>query len=177
MIRKRSGRVTATQEIPTASLADISFCSSYSSFRRRCSRWSTAYRWCCGAGSATVKVKRSAVVVVRANPDGTIEIEKEPVPLGRLRAIIEAKLAENADLIVVLETHPDSEYGLMVTYWMSCASPTRGGFRSSPGRRGSDQERRAAEDRDPTASMADISFLLFIFFVSTTIFRMEDGLP
>ena len=29
----------------------------------------------------------------------------------------------------------------------------------------------------PTASMADISFLLFIFFVSTTIFRMEDGLP
>jgi biopolymer transport protein ExbD len=25
--------------------------------------------------------------------------------------------------------------------------------------------------------MADISFLLFIFFVSTTIFRMEDGLP
>ena len=29
----------------------------------------------------------------------------------------------------------------------------------------------------PTASMADISFLLFIFFVSTTIFRMETGLP
>ncbi len=29
----------------------------------------------------------------------------------------------------------------------------------------------------PTASMADISFLLFIFFVSTTIFKMEDGLP
>jgi len=29
----------------------------------------------------------------------------------------------------------------------------------------------------PTVSMADVSFLLFIFFVSTTIFRMEDGLP
>ena len=29
----------------------------------------------------------------------------------------------------------------------------------------------------PTVSMADVSFLLFIFFVSTTIFKMEDGLP
>lgn len=29
----------------------------------------------------------------------------------------------------------------------------------------------------PTASMADIAFLLLIFFMTTTIFRMEDGLP
>jgi biopolymer transport protein ExbD len=29
----------------------------------------------------------------------------------------------------------------------------------------------------PIVSMADVSFLLFIFFVSTTIFKMEDGLP
>jgi biopolymer transport protein ExbD len=34
-----------------------------------------------------------------------------------------------------------------------------------------------AKSEIPTASMADISFLLFIFFVSTTIFRMETGLP
>ncbi len=29
----------------------------------------------------------------------------------------------------------------------------------------------------PTASMADIAFLLIIFYMSTTIFRMENGLP
>ncbi|MBM3319295.1 MAG: biopolymer transporter ExbD [Candidatus Eisenbacteria bacterium] len=29
----------------------------------------------------------------------------------------------------------------------------------------------------PTASMADIAFLLLVFFMTTTIFRMEDGLP
>jgi biopolymer transport protein ExbD len=29
----------------------------------------------------------------------------------------------------------------------------------------------------PTASMADIAFLLLIFFMTTTIFKMEDGLP
>ena len=31
--------------------------------------------------------------------------------------------------------------------------------------------------RIPTASMADIAFLLIIFYMSTTIFRMENGLP
>ena len=29
----------------------------------------------------------------------------------------------------------------------------------------------------PTASMADIAFLLLIFFMTTTIFKMEEGLP
>lgn len=31
--------------------------------------------------------------------------------------------------------------------------------------------------RIPIASMADIAFLLIIFYMSTTIFRMENGLP
>ena len=33
------------------------------------------------------------------------------------------------------------------------------------------------EQRVPTSSMADIAFLLLIFFMTTTIFKMEDGLP
>ena len=33
------------------------------------------------------------------------------------------------------------------------------------------------ESSVPTASMADIAFLLLIFFMTTTIFKMEDGLP
>jgi biopolymer transport protein ExbD len=33
------------------------------------------------------------------------------------------------------------------------------------------------ESKVPTASMADIAFLLLIFFMTTTIFKMEDGLP
>ena len=115
MIRKRSGRVTATQEIPTASLADISFLLLI--FFLSTTMFAVEHGIPLvlpGAGSATVKVKRSSVVVVRANADGTIEVNKEPVPLGRLRTIIEEKLSANSDLVVVLETHPDSEYGLMV---------------------------------------------------------------
>lgn len=34
-----------------------------------------------------------------------------------------------------------------------------------------------ATSQIPVASMADIAFLLLIFFISTTIFRMEEGLP
>lgn len=34
-----------------------------------------------------------------------------------------------------------------------------------------------AENKIPMASMADIAFLLLIFFMATTIFRLEDGLP
>lgn len=33
------------------------------------------------------------------------------------------------------------------------------------------------ENKVPTSSMADIAFLLLIFFMTTTIFKMEDGLP
>lgn len=33
------------------------------------------------------------------------------------------------------------------------------------------------ENKVPTASMADIAFLLLIFFMTTTIFKMEEGLP
>lgn len=32
------------------------------------------------------------------------------------------------------------------------------------------------EQKVPTSSMADIAFLLLIFFMTTTIFKMEDGL-
>jgi biopolymer transport protein ExbD len=32
------------------------------------------------------------------------------------------------------------------------------------------------ETKIPSVSMADIAFLLFIFFMSTTIFRLEEGL-
>lgn len=33
------------------------------------------------------------------------------------------------------------------------------------------------ESKVPTSSMADIAFLLLIFFMTTTIFKMEEGLP
>ncbi len=39
------------------------------------------------------------------------------------------------------------------------------------------ERNQSVENKVPTASMADIAFLLLIFFMTTTIFKMEDGLP
>lgn len=39
------------------------------------------------------------------------------------------------------------------------------------------EKNQKIENNVPTSSMADIAFLLLIFFMVTTIFKMEDGLP
>jgi len=67
-----------------------------------------------GQQSTTVKVKRKNILVVQAHANGAIVVDKEAVPLKELRPLIERKLAQNDKLIVVIETHPDSEYGLMI---------------------------------------------------------------
>ena len=51
---------------------------------------------------------------MQAHANGAITIDNEPVSLTSVRAVIERRLAENDKLVVVIETHPDSEYGLMV---------------------------------------------------------------
>ena len=67
-----------------------------------------------GKQSTNVKVKRKDILVIEAHANGAIVIDKNVVPLPNLRALIELKIAQNDKLIVVVESHPDSEYGLMV---------------------------------------------------------------
>ncbi len=67
-----------------------------------------------GQQSSTVKVKRKDILIIQAHANGSIVVDKEAVRLGDLRSLIERKLGQNEKLIVVIETHPDSEYGLMV---------------------------------------------------------------
>ena len=67
-----------------------------------------------GKTSTNVKVKRDNILIVQAHANGTIVVDKEVVPLQRLKTLVERRLAENDKLVVVVETHPDSEYGLMI---------------------------------------------------------------
>jgi biopolymer transport protein ExbD len=67
-----------------------------------------------GKSSSDVKVSRKDILVVEAHPNGAIVISNEVVPLQNLRPRIERELAANSKLIVVIESHPDAEYGLMV---------------------------------------------------------------
>ena len=67
-----------------------------------------------GQQSTNVKVKRKNILEVKAHANGSITIDNDPVSLKEVRPIIEDRLAENEKLIVVIVTHPDSEYGLMI---------------------------------------------------------------
>lgn len=67
-----------------------------------------------GQQSRNVKVKRKNILVIKAHANGSITIDKQLVSLRQIRPMVEQKLAENPKLIVVIETHPDSEYGLMI---------------------------------------------------------------
>jgi biopolymer transport protein ExbD len=67
-----------------------------------------------GKQSSDVKVNRKDILVVEAHANGAIVINKEVVPLSNLRVRIERELTANPKLIVVIESHPDAEYGLMV---------------------------------------------------------------
>jgi biopolymer transport protein ExbD len=67
-----------------------------------------------GKESRNVKVKRDNILIVQAHANGSIVVDKEVVSLRGLKPLIERRLAENEKLVVVIETHPDSEYGLMI---------------------------------------------------------------
>ena len=67
-----------------------------------------------GKESVNVKVKRDNILEVKAYPNGAVMIEDKQVPLNQIRPLIERKLAQNEKLIIVIQTHPDAEYGLMV---------------------------------------------------------------
>jgi biopolymer transport protein ExbD len=67
-----------------------------------------------GKQSSDVKVNRKNILEVKAYPNGAVVIEDNQVPLSQVRAIVERKLAANDKLIVVIQTHPDAEYGLMI---------------------------------------------------------------
>lgn len=67
-----------------------------------------------GQQSTSVKVKRDNILVIEAHANGSIVVEKQVVPLVQIKPMVERRLAENDKLVVVIETHPDSEYGLMI---------------------------------------------------------------
>jgi biopolymer transport protein ExbD len=67
-----------------------------------------------GQESVNIKVKRKNILTIKAFANGSITVEDDPVKLGGVRSIVERKLAQNDKLIVVIETHPDAEYGIMI---------------------------------------------------------------
>lgn len=68
-----------------------------------------------GKASQTVKLKRDNVLTIQAYKNGSIVMRGTgPVSIREIKTIIEKKLLQNPKLVVVIETHPDADYGIMV---------------------------------------------------------------
>jgi biopolymer transport protein ExbD len=68
-----------------------------------------------GQGSQTVKLKRENVLNIQAYQNGSIIIRGTgPVTVKEIKPIIEQKLIQNPKLVIVIETHPEADYGIMV---------------------------------------------------------------
>jgi biopolymer transport protein ExbD len=68
-----------------------------------------------GQGSQTVRLKRDNVLNIQAYQNGSIIIRGTgPVTIQEIKPIIEQKLAQNPKLVIVIETHPEAGYGIMI---------------------------------------------------------------
>ena len=67
-----------------------------------------------GRDRAITRLKAAEVMQIRAHRDGTVEAGGVKVPAAAVRRLVEARLARDPDLVVVLETAPDASYGVMV---------------------------------------------------------------
>jgi biopolymer transport protein ExbD len=114
-MKHRGARIQPQQEISAASLADIAFLLLIFFLSTTFFALEEGIPLILpGSQTPDVKVKRKDIVIVEARANGMIVVEKETVALESLKGLIERRLAENQNLVVVVESHPQSEYGLMV---------------------------------------------------------------
>lgn len=68
-----------------------------------------------GESSSTVKLKTEDVLKIRAFSNGAIEAKgKGPIALSDIEPFVRAKLKVNPELVIVIETHPDAQYNIMI---------------------------------------------------------------
>ena len=67
-----------------------------------------------GMATTTTRVDVSDVLEIRAFSGGRVDVQGQPVAVSDVRGIVEQRLRSNADLVVLLTTHRNAEYGLMV---------------------------------------------------------------
>jgi biopolymer transport protein ExbD len=67
-----------------------------------------------GRHRAITTLKASDVLEIRAYADGSVDAGGTRVPASAVRRLVEARLSGDPDLVVILSTAPDANYGVMV---------------------------------------------------------------
>jgi biopolymer transport protein ExbD len=62
----------------------------------------------------TVRVKQSNVATLKVMENNTVTLDGDPIEINHIMHTMEQKLAANEKLVIVLEIHPDADYGRMV---------------------------------------------------------------
>ncbi len=62
----------------------------------------------------TVKIKQSHVATIRVLPNNALTFDGQPIALAALRQAIKDRLLADEKTVVILETHPDADYGMMI---------------------------------------------------------------
>jgi biopolymer transport protein ExbD len=114
-MKKRRGGAKAQSEISAASMSDIAFLLLIFFLVSTIFAVEQGIPLVLpGQQSKNVKVKRDNILEIKAYANGSITIDNKPASLKDVRPYVERKLAENEKTIVVIATHPDCEYGLMI---------------------------------------------------------------
>ena len=61
-----------------------------------------------------VKVKESNIATIRIHADNVITLDRKPIKINHIQTMIEDRILANPKLVVLLETHPEADYGMMV---------------------------------------------------------------
>lgn len=62
----------------------------------------------------TAKVSQKNVAVIRVTANNGVLFDEQPVRLPDLERLIRERIEANDKTVVILETHPDADYGMMV---------------------------------------------------------------
>jgi biopolymer transport protein ExbD len=61
-----------------------------------------------------VQVPERLLATIRINYDNTVTYDHKPIQLNQIMNVIKARIEANERTVVILETHPDAHYGMMV---------------------------------------------------------------
>jgi biopolymer transport protein ExbD len=64
--------------------------------------------------SEVQKVRESNVATLKVHQDDSVTLDGKPIEINHIKAAIENRLSGNDKLVVVLEIHPDADYGRMI---------------------------------------------------------------
>jgi biopolymer transport protein ExbD len=109
------GRLRPSAEIPQASLADIAFLLLIFFLSITVLDTEAGIPLVLpAAGTRPVRLHPDNVLAIVADSEGRVTVDGRPAEPGEIRERVEARLRDNPDLVVSMETDPRARYDVMV---------------------------------------------------------------